>query len=75
MVQALVNISERANRVLNIIKATRGLKDKSEAIDVMADEYEENLLEPQFRPEFIANVQRIRKGQFVKIKNIDELSK
>ena len=32
MVQAMVNISEEANRVLNIVKAQYGLKDKSEAI-------------------------------------------
>ena len=32
MVQAVIDIDERANRVLNIIKAKHGLKDKSERI-------------------------------------------
>ena len=36
MVQAIVDISMEANRVLNIIKAKYGLRDKSQAINAMA---------------------------------------
>lgn len=75
MVQALVDISDHANRILNVIKAKHGLKDKSQAINVMAAEYEEELLEPQFRPEFIESVKKARKGKFRKIKSLDELLK
>lgn len=74
MVQALVNISEKTNRILNVIKAKEGLKDKSEAIDKMASRYEE-IFEPEFRPEFIAEIKRIQKGKFRKIKSLDELLK
>ena len=35
MVQAMINIDEEANSVLNIIKAKYGLKDKSEAINLV----------------------------------------
>lgn len=73
MVQALIDISEHANRVLNIIKAKYGLKDKSRAIELAVERYEENLLEPEFRPEFVQEIQRISKGKFRKIKSLDEL--
>jgi len=73
MVHALVNISDKANRVLNIVKAKYSLKDKSQAIEKLAQEYEELLLEKPFRPEFVAEVQRIRKGPFRKIVSLDDL--
>jgi len=59
MVTAIVNVSEQTNRVLNIVKAKFGLNDKSQAINMMAKEYEEKLLEPELRPEYIEKAQRI----------------
>ncbi|MDL5502940.1 MAG: DUF2683 family protein, partial [Candidatus Methanoperedens sp.] len=53
MVKAIVNINERANRVLNIVKAKHGLKTKSDAINKVVSEYGKSLLEPELRPEFI----------------------
>ena len=44
MVQAIINISEKANRVINIVKAKYGLKDKSEAINTMAGEYQQSVM-------------------------------
>ena len=41
MVQAVVYLEDGVNRVLNIIKAKYGLKDKSEAISVAVQEYEQ----------------------------------
>ncbi len=73
MVQALVNISDETNRVLNVIKALYGLKDKSQAIDALARDYGSDLLEREFRPEFVASVQKARNGKFRKIKSLDEL--
>src|SRR3989344_4047596 len=61
MVQAMINITEHANRVLNIIKAKYGLKDKSEAIDLVVNGYEESILEPELRPEYIKKLQKIEK--------------
>ena len=52
MVHAQINISEHANRVITVIKARDGLKDKSEAIEKMVDEYENKILMPQLRPAF-----------------------
>jgi predicted transposase YbfD/YdcC len=61
MVQAIINIDDNTNRVLNIVKAKFGLKDKSQAIDIMAKQYEENLLEPELRPEYIEKAHKIMK--------------
>jgi hypothetical protein len=62
MVQAIINIKKRTNHVLNIIKAKFDLKDKSQAIDMMAKEYEESILEPELRPEFVEKIKKIEKN-------------
>ncbi|MFH1200400.1 MAG: DUF2683 family protein [Candidatus Micrarchaeota archaeon] len=72
MVNALVNISDGTNRVLNIIKARNGLNTKSQAIDTMAREYEMELLEPQLRPEYVKKLKRIMKE---KTRRVDDFEK
>lgn len=59
MVQAVVKINERANRVLNIVKAKYGLRTKSEAINIVAERYESQLLEPELKPEYIKKLKKI----------------
>lgn len=53
MIQARVKLSDRTNQVLNIVKAKYNLKDKSAALDLVVAQYEEKILESQYRPEFI----------------------
>ena len=65
MVQAIININERANQILNIVKAKYNLIDKSEAINVMAEKYEEAILEPELRPEYIKKAKRIMKEKAI----------
>jgi len=74
MVKAIININEKTNRLLNILKAKYGLKDKSEAIDIMAKEYEEEILEPELRPEYVEKIRKIEKhGKFKKYTSVKEL--
>jgi len=61
MVKAIVDISQKANRIINIIKAKYDLRDKSQAINKIAEEFEEFILEPELRPEFIEKLRRIEK--------------
>ena len=75
MVQAIISISEQSNRVLNMVKAKYGLRDKSQAIDVMAKEYEENILEPELRPEYIEKAKRIMKQKAIKVGTIEDFRK
>lgn len=73
MVQAMINIEENTNRVLNIVKAKFGLKDKSQAINLVVSEYEQNFLEPELRPEYLKKLAKIKKEKGVRFKNIEEL--
>ena len=75
MVQAIINIEDQTNRVLNIVKAKFGLKDKSEAINIMAEQYEKELLEPQLRPEYVEKLQKIKKQKGISFKSVKELRK
>ena len=65
MVQAVINLPENENRVLNIIKAKHGLKDKSEAIVLVIKEYEQEFLEPELRPEYKQKLVKIAKGRYL----------
>jgi uncharacterized protein (DUF111 family) len=75
MVQAVIHIDERTNRVLNVVKAKYGLKDKSEAINMVVNEYEQSFLEPELRPEYIEKLKKIEKQKGIPFKNISELRK
>ncbi len=76
MVQAVINIQEETNRVLNIVKAKFGLKDKSQAIELVVAEYQENFLEPELRPEYVEKIQKLEKnGKFKSYKSLDSLKK
>ncbi len=75
MVQAIINISEHTNRILNIVKAKYGLNDKSEAINVLAKEYENEIMEPQLRPEYIEKAKKIMQEKPVKVGTPADLRK
>ena len=76
MVQAMINISDNTNQVLNIVKARFNLKDKSEAIEKVVLDYGEDILEPELRPEFIQKIKIIeQEGKFKTFNSIDELRK
>ena len=55
----MVQISEKANRILNILKAKYGLKDKSQAINKMAEEFSRTLLEPKLKSEYLKRLGKI----------------
>jgi hypothetical protein len=76
MVQAVINIQEETNRILNIVKAKYGLKDKSQAIELVVSEYEENFLEPELRPEYVEKIEDLEKrGKFKRYKSLRSLRK
>jgi hypothetical protein len=66
-------LTERESRIINIVKAKYGLKDKSQALSIILKSYEECELEPQLRPEFIKEIDETRKhSKFVKVKDFTE---
>ncbi len=75
MVQAFINIDEHTNRILNIVKAKYGLTNKSSAIELMAIQYEEEILEPELRPEYADKIKKIMKQDSVDVGNVEGLKK
>jgi hypothetical protein len=73
MVQAIINIDEHTNRILNVVKAKYGLKDKSSAIELMAAQYEEKILEPELKPEFREKMQNITKEEPIDVGTVNDL--
>lgn len=73
MPRAVVELSEHANRVVNVVKARDGLRGKSQALEAIVAAYEETILDPSLRPEFVADLQRVRGGRFRKVRSTDEL--
>ncbi len=73
MVQAMIEIPNEANHILNIIKARYNLKTKSEAIAKIVIECGANILEPELRPEYLEKLEKIRKKKYIKYNSIEEL--
>jgi hypothetical protein len=63
MVTAIVDIQERTNRLLNIIKAEENLKTKSEAIDALATRYEALAASAELRSEFVQHMRKSAREQ------------
>ena len=70
--QALVNIDENTNRVLNVVKAKYDLKDKGEAIKFVVSKYIEIIDEPELRPEFIEKIKSIKKQKSIQVNDFSK---
>ena len=57
MAQAIITLGEHEDRVLTIVKGKYGLRNKSDAVNFVIDKFEEELLEPQLRPEYAEKVE------------------
>lgn len=66
MVKAIIDISERTNKILNIVKAKHGLRTKSDAINFAMQIFEEENLSPELKPDFLS---RRRKQKVVRVKD------
>jgi hypothetical protein len=76
MVQNIIHIQDKEDRVINIVKAKHGLKTKSEAIALITQTYEKNFLEPELRPEYLEKLKKIEKeGYGETFSSINELRK
>ncbi|MBS3092544.1 DUF2683 family protein [Candidatus Pacearchaeota archaeon] len=76
MVQAMIEIPEEANQILNIVKARYNLKTKSEAITKIVIECGGNILEPELRPEYLEKLKKIQEEGYGKtFTSIEQLRK
>ena len=69
MVQAVINFNEHENRIINIVKGKFGLRNKSEAIEYIINEFEKEYLEPELRPEYVEQQTERQKEETVKVKD------
>lgn len=75
MVQVLAEIDENTNRILNVVKAKYGLRDKGQAIQIVVEKYIEDENEPELRPDFIEKIRKTEHLKGIKFKSINELRK
>ncbi|MBI4447436.1 DUF2683 family protein [Candidatus Woesearchaeota archaeon] len=69
------DLEEKWDRVLNIVKGKFYLKNKSGAITLIIDEHEQAFLEQELRPEFVEEMNKIKKQKAISFKNISDLRK
>ena len=69
MTSARVEINEYANRVLAVIKAKFGLKDKSEAINKFIELYGDEVVEKEANEEYVKKMMDIANSHLEKYKN------
>ena len=76
MVQAIITLGDKEDRILTIVKGKFGLKNKSEAVNLVIGQYGDELLEPELRPEFVRKIQRMEKhGKFTRYTSLSALRK
>ncbi|MFH1636847.1 MAG: antitoxin [Candidatus Woesearchaeota archaeon] len=73
MVQAIINLGDFEDRILMIVKGKYGLRNKSEAVNLVIDKFQEVFLEPQLKPEYKEELSKITKGKFKRFSSIDDL--
>lgn len=45
MTQVYINLSDNINKIINVVKIREGLKTKSEAIEYIVNQYQEEIFE------------------------------
>ena len=74
MVKATIDLPERENRILNVVKGQYGFKNRDQALIFLIREYEQSL-EPELRPEYVKKLTEIDKQKGIPFKSIEELRK
>ncbi len=68
MVKSLINLTSYEDAVVNIVKAKYGFKNKNEAIRYIIQEFENEFLEPELKPEFVREMKARSKEPIVRAK-------
>jgi hypothetical protein len=71
----LVTASNRANRVLGKVKAEYGLKNKSEAVNLMAEIFEDEIMNVEINPKYLKKLEEISKEGTIDVGTVDDLRK
>jgi hypothetical protein len=68
-ISARVELSSYANKILAIVKAKYGLKDKSEAINKFMGIYSEEVVEKEANEKYVGRILEVANKHFAKYKN------
>ena len=68
MVTTMIALDEHEDRVINIVKAKYGFRNKSEVVQYIIRQFESEFLEPELRPEFIERMATRAKEPIVEVK-------
>lgn len=71
MVQNIIKLSEKENRIINIVKAKYGMRNKNQALGFIVQTYAKNFLPEALQP--IEKPKRIIEKK--QIRNVEELRK
>ncbi|MBA7709833.1 hypothetical protein ES703_118759 [subsurface metagenome] len=74
MVKAMMEIPERENRILTIVKGQHGFSTKEEACIFIIGKHEQSL-ELEIRPEFVKEMKKTEKGKHYGFKDTKDLRK
>jgi hypothetical protein len=75
MVKAIIDIDKETNRVINVLKSQFGLTDKSQAINEMARQYRDLVLESDIKPEYLGKFKRIQRESIIRIGSAEDFRK
>ena len=70
MVQNIIKLSERENRIVNVVKAKNGMKNKNQALGYIIQTFAK-----QHLPEMLQPLEKPGRSTAKQISNVDELRK
>lgn len=73
MTSAVVNLTKENDRFINIVKAHRGLRNKSDAINFVVNVYSREVSEPEVRPGYIRKLKKIMKEKTHAHASVEEM--
>ena len=68
MVKNIISISEREDRIVNIVKAKFGLKNKNQAIGFIIQQYARSFLEPSLQ-----QIEKPQRKRAIKANTLEEV--
>ncbi|MBN1544519.1 DUF2683 family protein [Candidatus Woesearchaeota archaeon] len=75
MTQAIIELGDNEDRVLNIVKGKYGFRNKSDAVNFVITKFEEEILEPELRPEYAEKLAKIINQKGTRFKSVEALRK
>jgi len=73
MVKLYLEIGEKQDKIVHLIKKKQGLDDYSETINYIISKYKEDCIDLEVNPEYIEKLLEIDLEPGIKFKTIDEL--